>query len=220
MKLSHRTKKSNLLKTFSAVAILSLASGCATGGSEGRFSGDTQPPQTATASTESQPPKSSAAPDQIPSRKIAAPGKARPEEMNPPAQERFIDEGNGTIKDTRSGLVWTKDADCFGKQTWQESAVACQNLASGQCGLSDASNAGEWRLPTKQELKSLVDRTKRFPSLPEGHPFLDVEPSYYWTSTDCNWDERYVWTSHLGLGGGVNGKKTNRFYTWCVRDRR
>jgi hypothetical protein len=145
-------------------------------------------------------------------------GNGGGEEPSSEATERFVDVGDGTVTDTQSGLTWTKDANCFDKTTWRESFTACENLASGQCGLNDGSTTGDWRMPNKRELESLVDRSRRFPSLPEGHPLMNIESTYYWTSTDCAWDDRYVWTVHMGLGGGINGKKTNRFCVWCVKD--
>ncbi len=38
---------------------------------------------------------------------------------------RYVDNGDGTVTDTRSNLLWLKNANCFGKQTWYE-AIAFQ----------------------------------------------------------------------------------------------
>ena len=42
---------------------------------------------------------------------------------------RFIDNKNGTVTDKITGLVWLKNADCFGKKSWNEAAAAVKNLS-------------------------------------------------------------------------------------------
>src|SRR5262249_6826608 len=70
---------------------------------------------------------------------------------------RWIDNGNGTLTDTVTGLTWLKQADCI-HQTWSNALAAVNTLASGQCGLTDGSSAGQWRMPNRNELLSLSDR--------------------------------------------------------------
>ena len=36
---------------------------------------------------------------------------------------RFTDNGDGTITDNLTGLMWLKDANCFGSQTWTNALV-------------------------------------------------------------------------------------------------
>src|SRR5262245_29769478 len=71
---------------------------------------------------------------------------------------RFVDCGstglgssNGTVKDVTTGLVWLKNANCFGLTNWADANIKAAALASGQCGLTDGSKAGDWRLATKDE---------------------------------------------------------------------
>ena len=52
-------------------------------------------------------------------------------------------------------LIWLKNANCFGGQTWANVLTAANSLASPSCGLSDDSVAGAWRLPNVKELQSL-----------------------------------------------------------------
>jgi hypothetical protein len=84
---------------------------------------------------------------------------------------RFTDNGNGTITDNFTGLIWLKNANCFGSQIWANALTSANNLANGQCSLTDGSVAGDWRLPNVRELESLVDFGQFNPSLPLGHPF-------------------------------------------------
>ena len=68
---------------------------------------------------------------------------------------RFVDNGDGTVKDTFTDLIWLQDADCFGAQDWHSATAdaAELNSASNDCDLSDGSAAGDWILPTKEQLK-------------------------------------------------------------------
>ena len=70
---------------------------------------------------------------------------------------RFVDNGNGTVTDTLTDLVWLKNADCYGAVGWQQALDSAQNLASGACGLTDNSVVGAWRLPNRTEMLSIVN---------------------------------------------------------------
>jgi hypothetical protein len=141
-------------------------------------------------------------------------------QMGVPATEpRFHDNGNGTVTDTFTGLVWLKNAMCFQRKSWLNALTLANTLSSGQCGLTDNSAAGDWRLPNSLELESLIDISKLNPALPTGHPFINVMPSGYWTSTTNafhTYRARYVYIP----SGAVNGSdKTNpSHYLWPVRD--
>lgn len=123
---------------------------------------------------------------------------------------RFIDNKNGTVTDTLTGLIWLKNADCTdtvdgivradGLLDWQSALTWSNNLAHGKCGLSDKSAVGDWRLPNIHELRSLIDYSRHDPALPEDHPFSNVQPVWYWSSTT-----NPVYTSgayNVGLGRG------------------
>ena len=70
---------------------------------------------------------------------------------------RFTDNGDGTVTDNLTGLIWLKDADCFGSRNWTNALSDANTLADGSCGLTDGSVAGDWRLPNVRELQSLID---------------------------------------------------------------
>ena len=69
---------------------------------------------------------------------------------------RFIVNSDGTVKDMLTGLIWLRYANCFGTRFWLQALSNCNGLADGQCGLTDDSREGDWRLPNKRELLSLV----------------------------------------------------------------
>jgi hypothetical protein len=100
---------------------------------------------------------------------------------------RFADNGDGTVTDNLTGLMWLKDANCFGNMTWQAAldkvADFNANPTSFSCG-GYAAAYSDWRLPNRKELHSLSDFSQFHPALPEGHPYSDVQAdSFYWSST-------------------------------------
>ena len=134
---------------------------------------------------------------------------------------RFTDNSNGTITDNLTGLIWLKDANCFGTKTWNDALAAANTLASGACGLTDGSSAGQWRLPNIVELESLVD-AKHNPYLsvlPDGHPFSNVQRDSYWSSSTAAAYPQNAWHMDLGVGRlfDVNGYKYDNKNVWVVR---
>jgi len=84
----------------------------------------------------------------------------------------FRDNGDGTITDRATGLMWQK-ADSGKGLNWEQALAYAASLKGG------------WRLPNAKELQSIVDYTRipaispvfQCSTLPDGeHPF-------YWTST-------------------------------------
>ena len=132
---------------------------------------------------------------------------------------RFADNDNGTVTDNLTGLIWLKDANCFNLAAWSTAVISANTLANGICGLGDGSTAGQWRLPDRKELMSLVDRSKLNPALPAGHPSGNsVQSGYYWSSSTDASDTDYAWYVDMN-DGTVNSdyNKTNSYYFWPVR---
>jgi len=96
---------------------------------------------------------------------------------------RFSDNQDGTVTDHVTGLVWLKNAGCFNATNWNGAMTDANTLSNGECGLSDGSTAGQWRLPNLNELESLIDVSASNPALTAGNPFTNVSTSIYWTST-------------------------------------
>ena len=56
---------------------------------------------------------------------------------------RFVDNGNGTVTDRLTKLIWLKNANAFGIRTWEQALSDANTLASGSAGLTDGSVAGD-----------------------------------------------------------------------------
>src|SRR5581483_6855490 len=97
--------------------------------------------------------------------------------------QRYTDNGDGTVTDALTGLVWLKDAGCLPAAVWSAALSEVNQLASGTCGLTDSSKAGQWRMPNLNELESMVDVSASNPALAPGNPFQNVSNATYWSST-------------------------------------
>lgn len=151
---------------------------------------------------------------------------------------RFTDNDDGTVKDNLTGLVWLKDANCLqGHEDWSGALTFASSLydgwtgdgSGGDCGLSDSSSAGDWRVPTVQELQSLIHWGYYSPALPNtagtgqwaaGDPFTNVWTDYYWSSTTYADDASYGWAVDLLDGSVPNHAKVNGASVWPIRDRK
>ena len=134
---------------------------------------------------------------------------------------RFNDNGNGTVTDNLTGLVWLKNADCFDVQSWAAAMASANNLANGNCGLSDGSITGQWRLPNRVELINLMDRSKYNPALSTGHPFTNVptDAFAYWSSSTQAEDTNAAWTVAVYAGNTAGSSKNGSGHIWPVRAR-
>ncbi len=138
---------------------------------------------------------------------------------------RFTDNGDGSVTDTVTGLEWLKDAGCLPAANWASALVEVSGLKSGQCGLTDGSDVGAWRLPNLNELESLVDDSASGPALTPGNPFVDVSAGIYWSSTSYfggDLGSPTAWAIRMEDGRYINDGKLNSKVgatngVWAVR---
>ena len=154
---------------------------------------------------------------------------------------RFVDcattafgTSNGTVKDTVSGLIWLKNANCFGLINWADANIKAAALASGQCGLADGSKPGDWRLPTLDEWTAIniggCYPLPGGPTIPDktgnvcyasGIPWAtNVQSDVYWSSTTNPSTPGHAWIMDLFSRDVEDGQKTFNIYVWPVRSGR
>ncbi|MBF0495744.1 MAG: caspase family protein [Deltaproteobacteria bacterium] len=157
-------------------------------------------------------PTSTPTPTPQPPTPVLRPGKNQDDQ----GKTGLINNGNGTVTDQRTGLIWLQNANCFGQRDWITASEAAKTLSGGRCGLTDGSVAGDWRLPSKDELNSLIYPGQN-PALPADHPFIGVQLGYYWSSTTNANDTSVAWVVFLNHGFPGWIFKTYTIYVWPVR---
>jgi len=122
---------------------------------------------------------------------------------------------NQAVFDSETGLVWEKSPST---STFPWSSTTTTTAAQ-HCNLLNVGNREGWRLPTVQELASLVDRTvpSPGPTLPAGHPFSNVQSAGYWSATTYATFASNAWGVGFDNGFVGNGNKSANNFAWCVR---
>jgi hypothetical protein len=152
-------------------------------------------------------------------------GAAGPYNTPPSGGTRFTDNGDGTVTDNLTALIWLKNANCTdteggkitftnGALTWADALNWSNALASGFCKLNDNSTAGQWRLPNINELHSLG------PTWPTGIPFTGVQSSqssWYWSSSTYASNTVGAWFVDMSGGNVHLVNKADVDYVWPVR---
>jgi hypothetical protein len=134
---------------------------------------------------------------------------------------RFIvlsNMGSAAALDRETGLIWelSPSTSVF---FWTDAQAHCNRLTVG--------NRKGWRLPTIQELTSLVDLaaaggSKVIPTLPSGHPFTNVPSGETWSATTGSTNSATAWLLVFYNGFGYLDNmgpfgKSNTLNVWCVR---
>ncbi|MDO9043093.1 MAG: DUF1566 domain-containing protein [Desulfocapsaceae bacterium] len=127
-------------------------------------------------------------------------------------EKRFEVQGE-VVRDHLTGLQWTQDANIAGfPVSWQEALARIHLLNRDGYG-----GFGDWRLPDRRELRSLMSYQARKPSLPGDHPFQNVFLGWYWTSTSAAIHPAYAWYVHLEGARMFYGGKDQYSLFWPVR---
>ena len=113
---------------------------------------------------------------------------------------------------------------CLGAQPGQRCRIGWFDAVAGCDGLNVASRLG-WRLPSLQELTSLVDPTQNNPALPAGGPFQGIASflgSVYWTAATAETDANAAKAVNFSDGSITQIVKLQLLPLqgaryWCVR---
>ena len=123
---------------------------------------------------------------------------------------RFTDNGNGTICDNLTGLMW-EQASSGTALTWANALAYANGLSLG--GHSD------WRLPNVNELESLINAGQADSGDWLGSPqgLSGVQAGGHWSSTTYAPSTTNAWLVGMSLGYVVYNVKTNNYYVLAVR---
>jgi hypothetical protein len=157
---------------------------------------------------------------------------------------RYEDNGNGTVSDCRTGLIWLKDANCLdtsggltkisGALNWFDAGAWTAGLGSSPtslCGLTDGSTAGDWRLPTKTEWMAMIASAKKqgftLPALSNragtgkwtaGDLFNNVQSDHYWSGSTLSSSPAEAWVVNVYNGALLFSTKIISIsFVWPVR---
>lgn len=134
-------------------------------------------------------------------------------QINSPGRFKVLsDFGGAAVLDKETGLVWEQSPDT-NTRTWLNAHAHCNALATG-------GRLG-WRLPTLQELASLMDLNNPAGGggswyLPSGHPFSNVQPTY-WSASTAAADTSVARGVFLAGANVFGDSKAAAGYVWCVR---
>jgi hypothetical protein len=125
-----------------------------------------------------------------------------------PSAGRFVDNGDGTVTDTCTGLMWQQETAPGGvSYSWQEALQYCEGLELG--GHTD------WRLPNVRELQSIVDYGRYEPAI---DPIFGAVSGWYWSSSTSVFFPGGAWVVVFGDGFvNVDYKGIDFYFVRAVR---
>lgn len=136
-----------------------------------------------------------------------------------PSEGRFIDNGDGTVTDRCTGLMWQKNTADFNGNgrvdqnttdtpTWTAALLYCDGLRFA--GHED------WRLPNVRELQSIVDYSRTDPAIA---PVFMALSSTYWSSSSYlgYTSPEYAWSISFDDGDLGDSSKWGYHYVRAVR---
>jgi len=120
----------------------------------------------------------------------------------------LTDNGNGTITDNYTGLIWQKTTSTV-PMTWENALTYAKSITLG--GKSD------WRLPNVKELQSLNEVSRVKPSLNTTFFPNIVSNTFYWSSTSMYKSPAIAWDFNTEYGVVTYNDKTSTEYVMLVR---
>jgi hypothetical protein len=122
--------------------------------------------------------------------------------------QSFIDNGDETVSDNNTALMWQKQF--IGEDDFEAALSYCENLT--------LAGDNDWRLPNIKELVSIVDYTKHWPAIDTVY-FPGTHSMTYWSSTTDSALPDEVWHVDFDTGSIATRLKSSQGskYVRCVR---
>mgnify|MGYP001596254201 CR=1 FL=1 len=133
-----------------------------------------------------------------------------------PSEGRFVDNGDGTVTDNCTGLLWQKetaDVNGDGRLTLQDYVQWCDALA--YCKNLSFADHDDWRLPNVRELQSIVDYGRFNPAI---DPVFGAFGYTHWSSTSNANGPGSAWVVGVGVGDIYGFNKATGNYVRAVRN--
>jgi PKD repeat protein len=124
-----------------------------------------------------------------------------------PAWAGYVNNDDGTVTDTFTGLMWQQETP-DNLMTWEQALSYCEN--SNLAGYTD------WRLPTRKELRSLVDHSQYYPAINITY-FPETFSSFYWSSTTYASGTNSTWGVDFTNGEDSNNVNSYKYFNFHVR---
>ena len=136
---------------------------------------------------------------------------------------RFVVLSNfdsAAVLDRETGLVWERSPSTAA-YPWSSGSTTLTAAYHCQLEVAHGGRMG-WRIPTVNELASLVDTTSSSPALPPGHPFQNVQfgpfgSVLYWTATTDVSTTIAARVLNFTTGQVGSSPKSVTWPVWCVR---
>jgi hypothetical protein len=133
-----------------------------------------------------------------------------------PTANRFVDNGDGTVTDNCTGLMWQREtSDVYADGTIDHKDVVGWLGALKHCEALELAGHTDWRLPNLRELQSIVDYGRCLPSIDP--VFGAVSGWYYWSSSTYVPLPSFAWIVYVDDGIVYYDNKINGGYVRAVR---
>jgi len=136
----------------------------------------------------------------------------------PKTGARFTDNGDGTITDNATGLMWVKQPENIGG-IWADAGQPERmswNDAIDNCLALDYAGHDDWRLPNARELCSIVSLGTANPSI-DGTFFPNTKAYSYWTSSTVETSVSNKWRILFTFGLAFYNHLDEEYYARPVR---
>ena len=128
--------------------------------------------------------------------------------------DNFLLNIDGTVTDKNTGLTWQRETG--GTMNWQDALSYCESLSLG--------GYDNWRLPTIEELRSIVNYRTFDPAIasifvqdPDNEQYYTIDGLYWSSTTYAYYTDRAWGTTYFHYGYSTHNHKFDKFNVRAVR---